>query len=84
MNRQERLEQAYQIQKNQFDDAERRKLVNLRKQYNELKAKRDKITAELNLLATRINNPKQFATFEEFLQNCEKPSKQQKEDQTVL
>lgn len=73
MSREEKLKKAYEIQKRSFDEAEIRKITNLRSQYKTLESKKQQIISEMNRIAARVNNPKKFISFEEFSQKCKKP-----------
>lgn len=74
MKSEEKLRRAYEIQKKQFDEAETRRRIAARKHYDEVKEKVEKLNRELQVLTARINNPKEFCSFEEFLERCKKPS----------
>lgn len=78
MRNEEKLKESYLRQKAIFDEAENRRIEEVRKQKDQLLIKRKKLDDQINRLEQRINSPKKFDSFESFRKKAETQSNESK------
>lgn len=71
----ERLKESYEIQKRIFEEAESRRISNAVAKKKSLEEKVKSLQQEINFLEQRIQNRKQFETFESFRSRSSASSK---------
>lgn len=73
----EKLRESYEIQKRSFEEAETRRLNNVRQELETLKAKRDSLSNQITVLQNRLNSRKEFEDFESFRKKAASQSSKQ-------
>lgn len=68
MKKEERLLESYKVQKQIFDEAENRRISNTKEKLEVLRKKRENLDLEIARLEKRINEKREFESFDSFRQ----------------
>lgn len=83
MKNEERLRESYEIQKKIFDEAENRRIKNVQKQKLEIESKIASLQQKIEDLEKRINNRREFESFDSFRTKTETLSSQSKSEERI-